>query len=281
MVLRVVRNDEARVRFPVSPHFNFGKRKFLHMDSKELNSRETQERLVRRATDPGQYDSLSLDWKKEGMLDSPTRQFFHEYLEASLENLSGKSVLDVGSGTGHLSKLFSKLGATEIYGIEPAHKNVEISRKLYPEMTVTEQAFEEARPERTFDVVTVVMAFEHMRDLDPAFQELSQFVKPSGSLYIIVGDKEYHTTERFGYELEVEDLGHGEVATSTKRPYGTMHDIFRPISNFIDAAQRAGFVLKKQVALVPTEKFIKAEPKYKRFEGKPLNHLLVFELSSH
>ena len=251
------------------------------MDSKESNSKGKEIKLAEEATNPHQYDSLALDWEKEGMLDSPTRQFFHEYLEANLENLTGKSVLDVGSGTGHLSKLFSKLGASEIHGIEPAHKNVEISRKLYPEMRVTEQAFEEARPERTFDVVVVVMAFEHMRNLDSAFQKLSQFVRPNGFLYIVVGDKEYHTTERFCYELEIEDLGNGEVTTSTKRPYGTMHDIFRPISNFIETAEKAGFVLKKQVALVPTKKFIQAESKYKQFEGKPLNHLLVFEFSSH
>lgn len=248
---------------------------------KKLKPKETKESLATKATNPGQYDSLILDWEKEGMLDSPTRKFFHEYLEANLENLAGKRVLDVGSGTGHLSKLFSKLGAREIHGIEPAHKNVEISKKLYPEMKVTEQAFEEARSEQPFDVVVVVMAFEHMRNLDSAFQKLSQFVRPNGSLYIVVGDKEYHTTERFGYELGVEDLGHGEVATSTKRPYGTMHDIFRPISNFVEAAEKAGFVLKKQIALVPTEKFIKAEPKYKQFEGKPLNHLLLFEFSGH
>ena len=251
------------------------------MDSEKLNTKEAKKSLVTKATNPGQYDSLSLDWEKEGMLDSPTRQFFHEYLEANLESMKDKSVLDVGSGTGHLSKLFSKLGAKEIHGIEPAHKNVEISRKLYPEMKVAEQAFEEARPEQTFDVVVVVMAFEHMRNLDSAFQKLSQFVRPNGSLYIVIGDKEYHTTERFGYKLEVEDLSNGEVATSTKRPYGTMHDIFRPISNFVEAAEKAGFVLKRQVALVPTQKFIQAEPKYKQFEGKPLNHLLVFEFSGH
>ena len=246
------------------------------MDSEKLNSKET-EKLVSKATNPSQYDSSILDWKKEGMLDSPTRQFFHEYLDENLENLTGKSVLDIGSGTGHLSKLFSKIGAEEIHGIEPAHKNVEISRKLYPEMSVTEQAFEDARPDRTFDVVVVVMAFEHMRDLGFVFQKIAQFTKPDGSLYIIIGDKEYHTTERFGYKLEIEDLGNGEVATSTKRPYGTMHDIFRPISNFVEAAERVGFVLKKQTALVPTEKFMQGKLKYKQFEGKPLNHLLVFE----
>lgn len=247
------------------------------MDPKELNFREGKTALVEKATDLRQYDLPALDWEKEGMADSPTRRFLSEYLEIHLEDLSGKSVLDVGSGTGHFSRLFLNLGAKEIHGIEPSHKNAEISRRLYPEMTVAEQALEDAKPEKMFDVVLVVMVFEHIRDLDSAFQELSQLTKPAGSLYIIFGDKEYFTTERFGYELKIEDLGNEEVATSTKRSYGIMYDIFRPVSHFVEAARKAGFSLKKQVDIVPTQKFIQAEPKYKQFEGKPMTHLLVFE----
>ncbi len=250
------------------------------MNSSKLNPKKVKQEtgtLAEKATDPHQYDSLDLDWEKEGMLDSPARQFFHEYLEKNLEDLTNKSVVDIGSGTGHLSKLFLKLGADEIYGIESSHKNVEISRKLYPEMSVIEKPFENVKPERTFDVITIVMAFENMKDLNSSFQKISRFMKLRGSLYIVVGDKKYHTTERFGYTLEVEELDNDEIAIATRRPYGLMYDILRPVSNFIEAAKKAGFSLRKHVPLVPTQKFIQAEPKYKQFEGKPLGHLLIFE----
>ena len=245
------------------------------MNSNESNSKQT-EILTKKATDPLQYDSINLDWKKEGMLDSPTRQFFREYLEQNIEDLTDKSVVDIGSGTGHLAELFRKFGAREIYGIEPSHKNVEISRELYPEMIVDEVGLEKAKTEKTFDVVVVVMAFEHMRNLDLSFQKIAQLTKPTGIFYAIIGDKEYFTTERFGYTLKIEDLGNGEVAVSTERPYGIMHDIFRPVSNFIEAAKNSGFSLTKNIPLIPTKKIIQVEPKYKQFEGKPLGHLLVF-----
>ena len=245
------------------------------MNPNESNSKQT-EILTKKAIDPLQYDSVNLNWKKEGMLDSPTRQFFREYLEQNIEDLTDKSVVDIGSGTGHLAELFRKFGAREIYGIEPSHKNVEISRELYPEMIVDEVGLEGAKTEKTFDVVVLVMAFEHMRNLDLSFQKIAQLIKPAGIFYAIVGDKEYLTTERFGYTLKIEDLGNGEAAVSTERPYGVMHDIFRPVSNFVEAAEKNGFSLTKNIPLIPTEKFIQLEPKYKQFEGKPLGHLLVF-----
>ncbi len=246
------------------------------MNSNESDSKKA-EILTKQATDPLQYDSVNFHWKKEGMLDSPTRQFFREYLEQNIEDLTEKSVIDIGSGTGHLTKLFRKFGAREIYGIEPSHKNVEISRELYPEMIVDEVGLEKAKTEKVFDVAVMVMAFEHIQNLDSAFQKIAQLVKPAGIFYAIVGDKEYLTTERFGYTLKIEDLGNGEVAVATGRPYGVMHDIFRPVSNFIEAAQKNGFSIAKSILLTPTEKFIQVEPKYKQFEGKPLAHLLVFK----
>lgn len=245
------------------------------MNPNESDSKKA-EVLTKQATDPLQYNSVNLDWKKEGMLDSPTRQFFREYLEQNIEDLRDKSVIDIGSGTGHLAKLFVKFGAKDIYGIEPSHKNVEISRELNPEMLVDETGLEKVKIEKMFDVAVVVMAFEHMRNLDSSFQKIARMVKPQGTLYAVVGDKDYLTTERFEYILKIENLENNEVAVSTERPYGVMHDIVRPVSNFVEAAEKSGFSLTKNIPLIPTEKFIQVEPKYKQFEKKPLGHLLVF-----
>lgn len=246
------------------------------MNSNDSNSKKAKI-LTKKAVDPLQYDSVNLDWKKDGMPDSPMRQFFHWYLEQNIENLTDKNVIDIGSGTGHLTKLFRKFGAKKIYGIEPSHKNVEISRKLYPEMIVDEVGLEETKIKKTFDVAVVVMAFEHMRNLNSSFQKIAQLMKPAGILYAIVGDKEYFTTERFGYTLKIEDLGNGEVAVATRRPYGVIHDILRPVSSFVEAAQKNGFSVTKNIPLTPTKKIIQVEAKYQQFKDKSLGHLLVFK----
>ncbi len=245
--------------------------------SKYEEDEKRAQSLIEKATDPHQYDSLELDWEREGMLDSPTRQFFHEYLAQNLEDLTNKSVVDIGSGTGHFAKLFTKLGAKEIYGIEPARKNVEISKKFNPEMIVEEAGLENAVGSKKFNVAVVVMAFEHMKNLEMAFHKIASLMKSNGTLYAVTGDLGYHITERHGHEFWVERLQNEEVVVATRRSYGLMHDIFRPVGMFVDAAKKAGFSLKKHVPLTPTENFIQTEPKYKQFEQTPICHLLIFE----
>lgn len=247
----------------------------LESQPKEL--KEKAKILVEKATDPSQYDSLDLDWEKTGAEDSPTRRFFRAYLRENMGDLKDKSVIDIGSGTGHLFKLLSNLGAEDIEGLEPSRKNAEISRKLYPEVAIKEKTLEEAKPEKTFDAAMAVMSFEHVRNIDSAFQKVAKFLKPRGYFYLIAGDKDYGATKRFGYEIEIEDLENGEIAVSTGRDCGRMYDILRPAENFIEAAEKAGLVLKKSVPMPPTKKLVEAEPKYKEFENTPLTHLFVFK----
>jgi SAM-dependent methyltransferase len=235
--------------------------------------------LLDKASNPLQYDSVGLDWEQEGMLDSPTRVFFREYLEQSLENLDGKSVIDIGSGTGHLTKLLLERGARTIYGIEPSRKNVEISKKLYPKMKVINTSLENAKLSKTFDVAVMVMTFEHIRNIDSAFHKIASLLKPHGTFYVIVGDKRYFTTKRFGYVLDMEDIGNDEVVVGAKRSYGTIYDIFRPVSSYTKSAQKAGLVLINKVPLTPTDRFLHMDPKYMEFVGKPISNLLIFQRS--
>jgi len=235
--------------------------------------------LLDKASNPLQYDYVGLDWEQEGMLDSPTRVFFREYLEQNLENLKDKSVIDIGSGTGHLAKLLNELGARTICGIEPSRKNVSVSRKLYPKMHVIEAELEKAQPHQAFDVAVMVMTFEHLRNLDIAFNKIAQLLKSRGTFYAVVGDRHYFTTERFGYALETEDIGNNEVAVASNRGYGIMYDIIRPVSSYTKAAQNVGFSLIKKIPLTPTDRFMQLAPKYKEFEGEAISHLLIFRRS--
>lgn len=232
-----------------------------------------------KATDPHQYDSLEIDWGKEGAGDSPARQFFQEYLKRYLEDLNRKTVVDIGSGTGSLFTLFKNRGARSILGIEPSVKNIAISRRMYPDVPVFQGTLGEFRKKRKFDVAVAVMVFEHIIDLDSAFIQVAAMLNPGGILYLIAGDKEYQTTPRFGYELDVEEVGNSVVIVRVKRKYGLLYDILRPTSHFDKAGKQAGFVVRKHIGMKPTKKFLEAEPKYKQFKDIVLTHLFMFRLS--
>ncbi len=230
-----------------------------------------------KKTISSQYDSKNLNWQKEGSVDSPTRIFFREYLKSNFIDIRNKIVLDIGSGTGHLVKLLKNLGAKEMYGIEPSKNNIKLSKENFPEMKVFLNTLEKFRTKKQFDVVVSIMAFEHIKNIKLAFRKIHKLLKTGGYFYLIFGDKDYHSTERFGYSIKTNDLKNGEIQVFTKRPYGTLQDIFRPIKNFIDASDESGLKLEKHIPLKPNNNLIKNEPKYEAFKDIALCHLMIFK----
>ena|SRR3989338_2680004 len=125
--------------------------------------------FLKHATDIHQYDSEEVDWKTAGSKDTPSRQFFQEYLKKVL-NVKGKSVLDIGSGIGQLFDMLKELGVSSVEGVEPSLKNVETSKKLYPTVEVFHGTLEQVEKSRLFDTAIAVMVFEHIIDLPSAFK---------------------------------------------------------------------------------------------------------------
>ena len=100
---------------------------------------------------------------------------------------------------------------------------------------------------------------------------------PGGRFLFVTGDYDYHVSPRFGYQVTVQDIGKGEAATATVRPQGVMHDIFRPLDNYVAYAKAAGFSMTAHVAMRPTPELIAAVPHYEAFKEMALSHLLVLE----
>lgn len=242
----------------------------------ETPARESE--LLKKATNPKHYDSSEINWREIGSVDSPSRQFFSSYLKKALGDLTGKTVLDIGSGTGQLSELLKELGAEQITGIEPSSKSVAISKEKYPDVTVFEGTLAEANFSLEFDVGIIVMVFEHIENLGGAFRKISSLIKPGGMFFTIVADKTTFTTPRHDYEITAEELNGEAAVLRTRRPsgYGTTYDIVRPIEHFVETAQTNGFQLERHTPMLPTEELIQQAPKYKLFKDRPLTHLLVF-----
>jgi predicted RNA methylase len=71
----------------------------------------------------------------------------------------GRSVLDIGTGTGWLVDRANRVGARSVVGIEPSEVNVAIGARLYPGTSLLNVSFEEFEPElrEGFDTVVSVM----------------------------------------------------------------------------------------------------------------------------
>lgn len=224
-----------------------------------------------KAVNPQQYDSPELDWRIDGDENAPSRVFFRDHLKPFVTDLAGKSVLDIGSGVGHLFKMLQELGAAEIVGVEPSKRNAETSRKKYPGIFVFEGSLEQFGEDKKFDVAVCVMVFEHVSNIDLAFSKISRLLKERGRLYLIVGDMEFCIQSRPGAEVDAQPLPGGGYATKTVRPNGVMFDIFRPLESYIASAESNGLKLIAQNGLVSNSE------RHKASAGKPISHLLVFE----
>lgn len=96
----------------------------------------------------------------------------------------GKTVLDVGCGTGLLAHEIAKRGAREVVGIDFSKEGVEIAREKYRAKNL-EYRVEDLRDHRgSYDIVVSLGTLEHMDDPLRALQRMKKLLKPGGLLIL-------------------------------------------------------------------------------------------------
>ena len=226
--------------------------------------KDLQQKSDLLATDPLQYDSENLDWRIAGAEDNVFRKSCRELLDTAIEpgSFEGKRTLDIGSGVGQLFNWLRNKGVEAIVGIDPAKRNIETSREMYPWMTLVQATLSDfaSSSAADFDRVIACMVFEHIEDIGRAFADVDSLLAENGEFYLIIGDKDFHisndSTLRGPAFVRVEiqrDLGGGSVETKTIRQWegaeSIMYDIFRPVDAIFTAAKEKGFELKVQKQL--------------------------------
>lgn len=112
-------------------------------------------------------------------------QRFYNLLMSQLFLAPGAKVLDVGCGTGALLQRMADRFRISGYGIDSEENMIAEACKKLPDMNIR-LAKSEAMPfeERTFDALTVCMAFHHFADRGGFATEASRVLKAGGCLYI-------------------------------------------------------------------------------------------------
>jgi SAM-dependent methyltransferase len=236
----------------------------------------SKEDLYSSACNPQQYDSPDLDWLSVGQEGSPSGLFFSSTLRKHLDDLTGNSILEIGSGTGRLFSLLQEKGASSIQGVEPSEKSSAASRKAHPEVVVFAGTFSDFQSENEFDTVLAIMVFEHLPDLSATFSKIKQFLKSGGNFYLLIGDYECLTYGETFENFERVELGDGVSVVATKHPFGVLYNIVRPLDDYCVAGEQAGLTLVEKIAKPPTEQLLEKSPAYAAFKNKPICHLLIF-----
>lgn len=112
------------------------------------------------------------------------------YLEvpmlAALGDVSGKSLLDIGCGTGVLTAVAAAHGASTV-GIDVSESGIELARATYPALEWARlSAYDDLRDllGRDFDAVISMEAIEHLYDPRLFLKQAHGVLKPGGLLVL-------------------------------------------------------------------------------------------------
>jgi SAM-dependent methyltransferase len=183
-----------------------------------------------------------------------------------LPDVSGRRVLDVGSGPGVYARTMLERGAADVVGVELSPRMIEFARQRTGGRVQFHQAdIARGLPflmDETFDIVVAPLVIGYVRELRPVFQEFHRVLAPGGvlvfsdqhpfgdfSLFKELGQaKNYYAVEKVGY---------------TWRGFGKpVHVPFyrKPLQEVVSALLEAGFILERLLEPKPTPEFQQGDP---------------------
>lgn len=110
-------------------------------------------------------------------------------------SFSGKTLLDVGCGTGDLLKLALNSG-WEIQGIEPNEKARSLANEKTGNRVLDSKAITDF-PDASFSVITLWHVLEHLPNLEQQLKTLNRLLKDKGMLIIAVPNFKSHDAKHY------------------------------------------------------------------------------------
>ncbi|MFJ6785495.1 class I SAM-dependent methyltransferase [Streptomyces yangpuensis] len=161
-----------------------------------------------------QYDEIGEAY--EGFKALPLEQYVvvPSFL-ALVGDVSGRSVLDLASGTGFYSREFRRRGAAEVLGIDISGEMIAVARQLEESdpLGVRYEVGDVAdlRPvEQPFDVALAVQLLNYAQDIattERMCRALHRSLKPGGELFLLNQSPDFRfdgpTPERYGFRSEL------------------------------------------------------------------------------
>ena len=149
------------------------------------------------------YDQI---YRKKGI--SAMRPFdYYRQVFAYLRAVSGKNLLDVGTGTGHLLKTAQEAGL-KVYGTDISPEAIRVAKDNVPDADLVIAAGEDLPfPDKFFDYIVCFGSLEHFLDMDRGVSEMIRVAKLDAEYMIVVPNKNYFLWKLRGeYGTKQKDL---------------------------------------------------------------------------
>lgn len=199
------------------------------------------------------WNATADDWFGVTALPDYGVQFVTEEELKLFGDVTGKTMLEIGCGSGHSLKYHADRNAGELWGLDISQKQLENAGKYlsennyFPKLICAAMEDECGIPENYFDIVYSIYAIGWATDLNNVFQSIASYLKKDGVFIfswkhplhgcVIVGEgelifeKSYFDEEQ--YTQIVDDM---EIVLSNRK-----------ISTYINAMTNAGFIIESMI----------------------------------
>lgn len=187
-----------------------------------------------------EWDNASKEWIESIKVNQARSNMLIPETLKILDDIKGKSILDLGCGEGGYSRLFTSKGA-KVVGVDYSENLIKEAIKQNQtneiEYYVRDACFLEGIEDNKFDIVVSAMCLMAVENIDSALKEAYRVLKPGGEFVISIlhpcfGFKDYFD-ERPYQEILSEYFG---------KPITFWH---KTLSNTINCMLNSGFNLKQ------------------------------------
>jgi len=129
------------------------------------------------------YDKLAKTWHTKRR----QKTFYNDFLEmpatlSLLKNVKNKKILDLGCGTGVLSKILKRRGA-KVFGVDVSPKMIDLAKSNVKGVDFrTGSVYKLPYKSNYFDIVVASLVLHYFKNLNKAFKEIRRVLKKNGIL---------------------------------------------------------------------------------------------------
>jgi malonyl-CoA O-methyltransferase len=211
------------------------------------------------------YDSWAAIYDADG---NPLIALEAPLVEDLLGEVQGKSILDVGCGTGRHATRLAAAGAV-VQAIDFSAAMLERARQKAGAKSVAFNVHDLAKPlpfpTASFDRVLCALVLDHVKDLKGLFKEMRRVCRPSG--FVLVSAMHPAMMLR-GVQARFHDPQTGQEVRPASEPH--------QLTDYVMAAATAGFKLDHLSEHLVDEELAKKIERARRYVGWPL--LLLMRL---
>lgn len=191
-------------------------------------------------------------------------------------DIRGLSGIDVGCGTGVLTRVLASQGARMV-GVDLSRRMIEIANAERRDSMVTYhvgpfESVSRTLPQHAFDFAVANMSFNCILDLEAVMTGIAGVLKPRGWIVFTVAHpffwqlhREWEDPNMFQYGVEHSLKVHFVISLDPKGLPSETTYFHRPLSRYCSLLERAGFAIRSVDEPMPTAEVEKLYPARWRF----------------